>query len=248
VTDQVVLKGGGLLRGTVAELEPGKSVAILVLGTGERRVIPWEQVEKIDRGQQAPSAPPPPLRVEMPAPASLTPDKPGVVRLHIEAAEPHVTLRKIVGSALAGYSVSTYGSSGTITPRYRPVATTVCSAPCDQVVDGSRGETFVFGGPGYADSGRFTLDDKSGDVRASVKPGNATAAYWGKYLTYLGVPLAIGAGIGTAVFAESHGSSQATMTATFGSVTGLAVTSIIVGAILWANNSTNYEFQPQARF
>jgi hypothetical protein len=55
--DEVSLKGGGSMRGTVVVSEPGKSVEIVVAGQAQPRVIPWSEVVDVQKGKYAPQAP-----------------------------------------------------------------------------------------------------------------------------------------------------------------------------------------------
>jgi hypothetical protein len=47
----------------------------------------------------------------------------------------------------------------------------VCVAPCDLVVDGSRGQSFFFDGKRVTKSKEFSLSEYRGDVVARVRPG-----------------------------------------------------------------------------
>src|SRR5690349_17308840 len=49
--DEVSLKNGGMIRGTIVSLEPDKEVVILVGGTGQQRRIAWAEVDKVKRGK-----------------------------------------------------------------------------------------------------------------------------------------------------------------------------------------------------
>src|SRR5689334_7458739 len=51
--DEVTLKNGGSLRGTLISSEPGLSVKLLELGGKEPRVIPWADVDHVERGRFA---------------------------------------------------------------------------------------------------------------------------------------------------------------------------------------------------
>src|SRR3954466_16159492 len=55
--DEVTLKNGGSVRGTVVSSEPGTSVKIIEMGEKTVRVIPWAQVSDVERGKYAPKAP-----------------------------------------------------------------------------------------------------------------------------------------------------------------------------------------------
>lgn len=259
--DVVILKNGGMLRGTVTELEPLKSVAILVLGSRERRVVPWAEVERVDRGAP-PSAPPPPVAPPDPgapaAPGALPimrqmptltllspglaapdahPDRPGLVRLHIDADAPRVELRRVGGAAIARYSV--YGNS--ITPNYITLYTTVCKAPCDAVIDGRDESTFFFGGPGVTDSSNFQLTERRGDVRAHVKTGNASRHSAGYWTMVFGGSAAAGTGLVLALAGSNMGSTQQ---AVYGGITAAGVVALAAGIYLFATSSTNYELAP----
>ena len=54
--DEVTLKNGGSIRGTVISSEPGTSVKILEMGSKEPRVIPWAQVGDVEKGKYAPKS------------------------------------------------------------------------------------------------------------------------------------------------------------------------------------------------
>jgi len=58
--DEVTLKNGGMLRGTVVVFEPQKRVVILIQGTSEQRTVPWTEVDKVERGKYPAAKPAPP--------------------------------------------------------------------------------------------------------------------------------------------------------------------------------------------
>jgi hypothetical protein len=82
--DTVETRGGGLLRGSVAENLPGDHVT-LVLPNGEVRVVPWSDVDKVILG--APEAAPA-------APAYAVPFEGPTATIHIESPKPVVLDRK----------------------------------------------------------------------------------------------------------------------------------------------------------
>jgi hypothetical protein len=100
--DFVYLKGGGIIRGTLIEAIPNDH-ATVELVTGQSAVIPWDRIERIDRGA---SPTPAPRQVAPPAPAP--PSRPSAV-VHVESDTP-VTLERRDGG--------------------RWVA--ACSSPCDE--------------------------------------------------------------------------------------------------------------------
>ncbi len=119
-----------------------------MLPSGEERTIEWSEVEEVERGKhkeedddedddddEEPSEAPP--AAAGPAPG------PGVVRLHIEGDEPGVQLYRVLATAMA------VGAGGTA---YAQAQEIVCTAPCDKIIDGSKGEAFFFAGDGIAAS------------------------------------------------------------------------------------------------
>jgi hypothetical protein len=179
--DEVTLKNGGSIRGTVVSSEPGVSVKIVEVGQKEPRTIPWAQVSDVERekygnkptavqpGSAGPGYAQPvpvpvravpvqaPPQVEAP-PANL--GDPGVVRLHVESPRPvQVSSRRMAQGAVNGY--------GFVLTQTIPV----CVSPCDAVIDGSRGQEFVASGD-FPGGKAFTLNGMKGDVDLNVKPGS----------------------------------------------------------------------------
>jgi hypothetical protein len=240
--DEIVLKNGGMIRGTVTELEPGKSVSILVLGSGERRVFAWDEVEKVNRGAHSSSPSPAPTTPNIfvrinPGGAAVTEPPPvgapGVVRFHIDADKSDVELRRDKGVAASGsYMVS--GSM--ISPIYVRTYETVCKAPCDQVVDARDGQQFFFGGKGITGSSKFHLDDKTGAVQANVRAGSDgmhTAGYWA---ALFGGSLAL---IDGALFALDIPPRPL-----YGALALTGVVALGTGIIIMATSGTRYELKP----
>src|SRR5262249_55329835 len=134
--DEVTLKNGGTIRGTVVASEPGTSVKIIEMGQEEPRVMPWSQVSDVEKGTYALKAarvqtgragrgygaapPPAPLPRPPPQAAERPPPKlgdPGVIRLHIESPKPARLIER--ASALVG----TYGPYGVVLTAERTVCT-----------------------------------------------------------------------------------------------------------------------------
>ena len=63
----------------------------------------------------------------------------------------------------------------------------MCVAPCDLVVDGSRGQSFFFDGKRVTKSKEFSLSEHSGDVVARVRPGRPGLLGGGIAVMSLGV-------------------------------------------------------------
>ncbi|NUO54559.1 MAG: hypothetical protein HOV80_37430 [Polyangiaceae bacterium] len=49
--DEVLLKSGGSLRGTVVAVEPGTQVVFLVSGEKNPRTLPWAEVADVEKGK-----------------------------------------------------------------------------------------------------------------------------------------------------------------------------------------------------
>ena len=119
----VPVRAGGMIRGPVAEVFPGRQV-IIVSAAGQRHVLAWDQVLDVQYAED-------PAAQELPM-------GPGRPRLHIETTrEAPIRLMEVTSQ----YVVRTGLSRG---PRYAhgQQAYAVCAAPCDRVVDGTRGQTF----------------------------------------------------------------------------------------------------------
>ncbi len=185
--DEITLKNGGLVRGTIVELEPGQHVTLQVVGGGKPRVIAWTEVADVERGKYAPKAAPKDAQpgpagpgYGSPAPAvDATPstDQPGVVRFHIDADKPGVELHE---QKAAGVVVGPYGAA------VIGIEQVVCTAPCDRVVDGSDGHPYFFAGEGVPPAGPFRLVGYRGDVSARVQVGSPGLRIGGSWMMAVG--------------------------------------------------------------
>jgi hypothetical protein len=177
--DEVTLKNGGSIRGTIVSSEPGVSVKILELGQKEARTIPWAQVADVERDKYdvkpAPVEPGPagpgyaspaprqgvPVRVTPPpelTEASL--GNPGVVRLHVDSPVPvNVEKRRVEHGSVNGYGFEMYQSVH------------VCASPCDKIIDGREGQEFEASGD-FPGGKAFRLNGLKGDVDLKVRPGS----------------------------------------------------------------------------
>jgi hypothetical protein len=151
--DIVRTKDGGMVRGTIIELQPGKQVTLVGLD-GKTRTIPMSEVvfagpAAEDRGAVAPTppseAPPSPgAPAPTPAPPSSAPlalapaptTAPTVHGLRLLADEPNLTFFVAAGTA-QGISVGMNPVSHT--PMPVAVASTtfnrLCTAPCEATMD-----------------------------------------------------------------------------------------------------------------
>ncbi len=186
--DEVLLRNGGFVRGTIVEVVPDTRVVILVDGSGERREIPWDQVAEVERDKHAPVIEP------APPPVAAEPDVPeggrGRPRVHLELTRDRpVTLFEIDSEIVAsGYNASMYGM------KFR----SVCAAPCDAVVDGSRGQEFFLGtgeGAIWTASRKFTLAEREGPLDIRVKPGSRALRIIGAVVLGIGIGASIGGGV-----------------------------------------------------
>jgi hypothetical protein len=132
--DVVRLKNGGMLRGTIAESEPGQSVTIVLL-TGETRKISAADVTYAGPADAAPSTPPPPPAVAAPAaPPAVSADANGNGNAQqfavVHAAEARIDfVSDPEGSTLFRRSHTAGFGHG-----YAALATgydEVCTAPCN---------------------------------------------------------------------------------------------------------------------
>jgi hypothetical protein len=193
--DEVTLKDGGTVRGTIVSSQPGVSVKIIELGETQSRTIRWAEIGNVERGKYAPkanghhgavggvvggvvAAPAAPPPAPPPSPAAGPPSQ-SAVRLHVDSPVPAL----VYSHETAYGAVNGYGF-------VVDAASPVCSSPCDKVLDGSSGQTYTAGGD-FTTSPPFTLIGQHGDVELSVEPGNHKLRVAGYWLTYSGVILTV---------------------------------------------------------
>jgi hypothetical protein len=216
--DEVDLKNGGMIRGTVVTVEPEREVVILVQGTGEARHVPWTEVAGVDRG-----------KFTRPPPTTSAPVD-GAVRIHVEADSPAVTLEQVTG-----------GTGVRVTAR------PVCRAPCDQIVDARGPDRFFFAGEGLMASPRFHLAGHGGAVVLDVKAGSAARRAGGFAMAFIGGAGFI-AGISMialGAISTSPGAPPSTGLAVAGGVVGGVGLGLLVGGIvLVVKTRTTFAFRP----
>ncbi|TPV93422.1 MAG: hypothetical protein B7733_20640 [Myxococcales bacterium FL481] len=190
-SDTVRLRDGSFVRGRIIAFERERSVTLLVPGTEQPRVIPWGQVAELRRGNQPPPSARPPAAptaataAAQAAPTLATPRR-GAPQVLLEVrGNREVTLFEVApenewGTATAG--VGAPARDVMLDPR--------CKAPCDEIIDGRKGQSFVVGGPRVSPSKPFQLLDRGGAVTLHVtpRPQGFRLAAW--TLTPLGVLLA----------------------------------------------------------
>lgn len=186
--DEVLLLDGGFVRGTILEIVANTRVVILVDGSAERREIPWDQVVEVQRDKHAT-----PPTEDLAVPERVAPVDPpsrGRPRLHLDVSPVRpVTLFEVDSEIVAsGYNASMYGM------KFR----SVCAAPCDAIVDGTRGQEFFLGtgeGAVWTASRKFTLADQQGPVTMRVKPGNRALRIAGAVVLGIGIGATIAGGL-----------------------------------------------------
>jgi hypothetical protein len=256
--DEVTLKNGGMLRGTVVSMEPEKEVAIVVQGTTAARHVPWAEVDQVTRGKTAPfpgvTIPPPPpapppfalsptgsVLTYPPAPAVAppVPGELGAPRLHIDSSTP-VTLHETLETDLG---------------RIRPID---CQSPCDKVIDGRSGQVFFFAGDEIPQSSRFHVTEKSGDVTVRVSPGSFGVRKAGGVLIGLGITAAVAGSvllpIGMAVnagnadsAAQMHSPASSSPLIPAGAATlGVGGAMLVTGIVMNVLGHTRYDFSTAA--
>jgi hypothetical protein len=194
--DEVTLKNGGSVRGTLVSSEPGTSVKIIEVGQTQPRVIPWSQVSDVEKGKYAPGSavqpgppgpgyggptygpygpPPGPPPVDQGEPPPRLGD-PGVVRLHVESPLPATIVehRTALVGQIGNYALFLHGERR------------VCVSPCDAVIDGNRGGVFQLADDDYPSGGPFVLNTMSGDITMKVEPGTKSLRTGGSVMIVLG--------------------------------------------------------------
>lgn len=233
--DEVALKDGGFVRGTIVSAEPEHEIIILVMGSGQQRVIPWQNVERMQRGKYpASSGPPAPaasIRREPGAPPDGTP---GYVRVHINTTGQDVELLHVTP----------------ISDGDGEIRESVCHAPCDMPVDGRGERIFRIGGSGVSMSPAFTFSERIGDVSLRVEPGNSGRWLAGLLTQSLGGAAAIGGVVLLASgkareadpnAAEILGSGKG-MTIGGGVLLGVGAAAIVGGIVLMATSHSHVSF------
>lgn len=135
-----------------------------------------DEPRHLDDGPSAPPVPndspaaaesPADVRPAQPAPAIVAPEpRKGKPRLHIEADRPGVRLMKITRA------MSDEMGEGILVK-------TVCTAPCDQIINAPKRQTYFFGADGMVPSRGFRLSPLEGDITARIHGGSIVARQMG---------------------------------------------------------------------
>ncbi len=185
-SDNVVLKDGGSIKGTLIEVLPGDH-ATVQLPSGQTATVRWDVIHHIERGgvtvqtQQAPQANT--VVVQAPAaPAAL-----GKATVHMEGDQEIVLERQYGGQWV-----------------------TVCNAPCDLALD--LDSNYRVSGGGIRRSGIFRLAGKPGDhIIVTIDPASKGGFTGGIVLISLGAPAFVIGGL-TLLVVAAIDSSQSSCT------------------------------------
>jgi hypothetical protein len=181
---------GPAVSGKLIGIDP-TSVVVLT-GAGDPVTIPRASVRSLKADTAtSPASQPKPQAGAAEAPA-------GAVKVHIESNRDDVTLHQITGQAT--YAI---GTRTGVAVAYQQV----CAAPCDMLVDGTRGDQFFLTAGGPRLGPLFRLRDKDGsgqitlkaDVRRAPSPG-----LW--YGGFTAVGVGVGAGVVGVVMATTFAS------------------------------------------
>ncbi len=229
-TDTVVLKDGGMLKGTLIEILPGDH-ATMTLANGQNAKIRWDVIDHIVRNGVPlnPAQTPTPQTTQV---AQPPPQDQGNVTVHIDGGDVDLEMESM--SAPTGKRMS--GSWATM-----------CSSPCDQEVP--VGATFRLAGSGVRPSKSFKLIGKAGDhVTVTADPSSKGAFAGGIVLISVGVPvfvigcfveLVVGlVNLGSRATGEYDDTSGAQIVGL--SMMGLGAAGVITGIVLIANNGSTH--------
>ncbi|MDB4996968.1 MAG: hypothetical protein JWM74_4400 [Myxococcaceae bacterium] len=217
--DTVVLKDGGMIKGTLTEILPGDH-ATLQLSSGQTATIRWDVIGHIERNgaplQTTPANTAKPAVVAAPAPA---PGPQGAAYVHIDA-DSDIRIERQVGAQWVG----------------------MCNAPCDRdlPLDGN----YRMAGAGVRNSHTFHLAaSRPGDrIIIAVNPASKGGFVGGIILASIGAPIFLLGGfvllIVAAVDASSSRAETGPAKAVGWTMFGLGAAGVIGGIVLIANNAS----------
>jgi hypothetical protein len=233
--DEVTLKNGGMLRGDVISVEPGTKVVLMEAGASAPRTIPWAEVADVERGKFADDGgeDAPDKGEASDKEAAPSSGKAGVSRVHI-LSEEKVQLHEELDTQYAQA-----GAYAVALTRGR----VACTSPCDQTIDGSRGQKFVVAGDGVPASKPFYLNESSGETTVKVEPGSTGRATGGGVLVTVGT---LGALTAATLLIVGGVSDSGSNLSTIGGVTlGASATALVGGIVLIATSGTDVEIMPR---
>lgn len=175
--DVVLLVNGGLVRGTLLEVEPGVAVVIVAALDGTTRRFGWGEVLSVERGVTR----------------SVRDGSDEGDESEASASRPRVHVAVADASAVELQEVVDDGILDALVPR--------CAAPCDRPIRVDRGRRFVITGEGVTTSRPFGLDVGTRAVVAEVRPGRSRVQLRG--LVAIGVAAGL-AGSGATLLGVRH--------------------------------------------
>jgi hypothetical protein len=163
-----------------------------------------------------------------------TPTKRGMPRVHVEGDYQDIEIRRV------GASIAVHTSSGSA---YGVFTQSVCTRPCDEIIDGRHGAQFYFAGSGMVSSAPFSLGSYRGDVLARVNGGSAAARVGGIITLSIGGVLMLTGGLGVAI-----GDDRSFLSPGKGAVMlGVGAAAIAGGIVLIVTSKTSFEIVPGTR-
>lgn len=229
--DEVTLVDGGMIRGTVVVLEPGRQVVIEVGSQGEQRTIPWAQVADVERGKHR-RAPAPVVDNQTSSAPDLLLPGPGVVRVHIDSPEPvglYEQFSTSLGQTSGRLQIVGYGSL-------------LCTSPCDRLIDGRDERKFTIQSDEVPRSDAFTFTGRGGDVTVKVDPGEDGTLLAGQLIIAPGIAAAFVGGILLTIGISNDSSGTLPVG---GVVFGAGAGVILTGVALIVAGSTEVEITPE---
>jgi hypothetical protein len=169
-SEGVVLRGGGRVEGRVAKFREGEYV-VVVTPDDDVVMIPWAEVEKVDRKAGVPNSDP--GRVDGDVASAKKPASPG--RLHVGHTTPlEASLRTGISKSLGSVSGAAGSSMSDYFPTAFPVIVGVGVRPLDPLYVGVFGR-YAFGSVGDAYAAR--CDAAAADCSAHGIAFGVEAAY-----------------------------------------------------------------------
>jgi hypothetical protein len=247
--DEVTLKDGSAVRGTLISVDTGDKVVILEAGADKTRTIPWKDVSDIEKGKYAAESSAKPGaagegygKTAEPDAEAAAPDasKPGVVKLHIESPVPVTLMRtQPIGFVSAGgYTMGVAQTSN------------ICNAPCDRLVDSTDGASYSLAGPSFHPE-PVQFQQHRGDVTARVDPGSSTGRTFGTLLEIGGgTGLLIGGtywflGKSTSADDQTQADRAEKMKSTGLTIAGISAVALVGGIVLDIASAQHVKLEPK---
>lgn len=261
--DEVALKNGGSIRGTVVAVAPGESVKIIEMGSTTPRTIQWAEVAEVQKGKYAKkttvepgsagkgySGDPPAKPERRSAPPEQSVDGRGV-RIHIESPKPATLMH------VAAVGVGQVGNYIVTTALVEPV----CTSPCDEEVRVESGGNYYITGDGFPNTSPFVLDSTR-DSNIVVEPGSSPRRGGGWAMVTLGATAAL-AGVGVLLVSPILLEPDCTLDANLnetctevdstpvfagaGAAIGIGVATLVGGVVLVATSGTHARVEDGVR-